>query len=84
MILEDTKEKLEWRKHAFECEQKNSFGIENKNNMTRIHDKEVNKISECNLLHDIINTPKRAKNLNIHYSHILHGCINTRKGKDNF
>ena len=45
MSLEETKEKLEWRKHAFECEQKNSFGIENKNNMTRIHDKEVNKIS---------------------------------------
>ena len=30
--------------------------------MTRIHDIEVNKIAECNLLHDILNPPKRTKN----------------------
>ena len=41
--------------------------------MTRIHDKEVNKIAECNLLHDIINPPKHTKNLNSHYSPIIHG-----------
>ena len=29
-----------------------------KNDMMRIHDKEGNKISECNLLHDIINPTK--------------------------
>ena len=29
--------------------------------MMRIHDKEVNKIAECNLLHDITNNPKRTK-----------------------
>ena len=52
--------------------------------MTRIHNNEVNNIAECNLLHDIINPPKRAKILNIHYSHILHGCMNTRKGKEKF
>ena len=49
--------------------------------MALIHDKKVNKIAECNLIHDIINPPKRAKNLNINYSPILHGCINTRKGR---
>ena len=52
--------------------------------MTRIHGKEVNKIDECNLLHDIINPPKRAKNLNRHYSPILHSCMNTRKCKAKF
>ena len=40
---------------------KNTYGIKNQNNMTRIHDKEVNKISEYNLLHDIINPTKRNK-----------------------
>ena len=49
--------------------------------MTRIHDNEVNNISECNLLHDILNPNKSNKNINIHYSPILHGCINTRKVK---
>ena len=63
---------------------KNTYGIKNKNDMTRIHDKEVNKISEYNLLHDIINPPTRTKKLNNHYSHILHGCMNTRKVKDKF
>ena len=52
--------------------------------MTRTHDEEVNIISECNLLHDIINPLKRAKNLNSNYSPILHGCMNTRKGKEEF
>ena len=52
--------------------------------MTRINDNEVNKIAECNLLHDIINPPKPTKYLNSHYSPILHGCMNTRKGKAKF
>ena len=52
--------------------------------MTSIHDKEVNKIAECKLLHDIINIPKRAKKINICYYPILHGCMNTRKFKKNF
>ena len=52
--------------------------------MTRIHDDEVNKISECNLLHDIINPPKRTRILNIHYSPIINGCMNTRKSRAKF
>ena len=52
--------------------------------MTRIHDKEVNKIAECDLLNDIINPPKLTKLLNSHYSPILHGCMNTRGGKERF
>ena len=50
--------------------------------MTRIHGNEVNKLSECNLLHYILNPPKRTKILNIHYSHIIQGYMNTRKGKE--
>ena len=61
MSLEDTKEKLKWRKRAFECKQKISYVIENRNYMIHINDKEVNKMAECNLLHDITNPPKRAK-----------------------
>ena len=52
--------------------------------MTCIKNNEVNNISGFNLLHDIINPPKRAKNLNIHYSLILHGFMNTRRGKVKF
>ena len=52
--------------------------------MTCIHEKEVNKIAECNLLHDIINPPSHNKNLNSRYSPILHGCMNTIIGKAEF
>ena len=52
--------------------------------MTRIYDNEVNKISECNSLYDKINPCKRTKILNIHYSPIMHECINNRKGGANF
>ena len=52
--------------------------------MTRIQNNKVNNIAECNLLHDIINPPKRAKILNSHYSPIIHECMNTRKGKAKF
>ena len=45
--------------------------------MNCMHENEVNKIPECNLLHDIINTSKHTKNLNSHYYTILHGCMNT-------
>ena len=78
--LEETKGKLEWSKREFEFKQKISHRIENKNDTIHMHDREVDKIAECNLLHDIINTPKRAKILNSHYSPILDGCINTGKG----
>ena len=46
--------------------------------MKHIYDKYVNKIPECNLLHDIINTLKHIEHLNSHYSPIIHGCMNTR------
>ena len=49
--------------------------------MIYIHDNELNNIAELYLLHDITNPPKRAKNVNSHYSHNLHGCINTIKGR---
>ena len=52
--------------------------------MTCTHNNEVNNIAEYNLLYDINNTPKRAKILSSRYSHILHGCMNTRKGKVKF
>ena len=49
--------------------------------MICINENGVNKIYECNLLNDILNPSTRAKNLNIHYSPILHGCINTQNGR---
>ena len=52
--------------------------------MNRIHDTKVNNIAECNLIHDIINPPKRTKKLNIHYSTILHGCMNNKNSKAKF
>ena len=36
------------------------------------------------LLQDIINTPKHTKILNIHCYTVIHGCINTRRGRENF
>ena len=53
--LEDTKENF---KHASEYKNKHSYGIENINDMTRIHNNEVNNIARYNLLHDIINPPQ--------------------------
>ena len=52
--------------------------------MMHIHDKEVNKRAECNLLNNIINPTIYNKNLNIHYSPILYECINTMHGKEKF
>ena len=62
--LEKKKESVDSSERAFEDE--NLYWIENQNDMTRIQNNEVNKISECNLLHDIINLPKIYKILNIH------------------
>ena len=47
--------------------------------MTCIHENEVNKIAECNLLHDILNPSKHTENLNSNYSNIVHACINTQR-----
>ena len=60
-----------------EGKQKSTNWIENQNYMTHIHDKDINKMVECNLLHDIINPPKYNKILNSHYYHIIHECMNT-------
>ena len=54
------------------------------NSMNRIHDKKLNNIDECKLLHVILNSYKRTKYINIHYSPILHGCMNMRGGKAKF
>ena len=81
--IEENKKKIDLHKRAFEYENKISFEIENRNDMTRINNNEVKNISECNLLHDMINSPKRAKK-NSHYSPILHVCMNTIKGKVKF
>ena len=46
MSLEETKDKIELRKLAFEHKHKCKYGIDNQNDMTHIHKKEVNKIAE--------------------------------------
>ena len=49
--------------------------------MNHIHYTRVNHISEFNLLHYILNTSKRTKNMYTHYSPILNICINIRRDK---
>ena len=82
MSFYETKEIIDWRKHALEY--KSSYAIENRNDIIYIHDNKVKNINEWNLLHDIINHTKRAENINNHYYPIIHGCINIRKGKAKF
>ena len=65
--------------HALEYE--NSYVIGSRSKLIHMHDNEVKNISEGNLLHDIINPPKRAKNIKNYYSPIIHGFMNTRKGR---
>ena len=60
IILEETNDKLEWRKPASELELKNSYGIGKWNDLIHIHDKEVYKIAECSLLYNTINPPKHV------------------------
>ena len=60
------------------------YGIENRNNMKRIHNYEVNYIAKHNSLHDIFNSQKNTKLLNIHYSTILHGCMSIRRSRETF
>ena len=50
MSLEETK-KLDWLKRAFKYEKKDSYGIENRNDMMHIHNNEVKNIAEGNLQH---------------------------------
>ena len=78
------KKKLEWPELAFKFKLKNTYEIEIHNVITSINDNKLNNIAEFNLLHDLINPPKRTTFLNRYYSPILHGCMNTRKGKSRF
>ena len=55
MSIDETKEKIEWRKSALETE--SSYVIENPAKMIHIHYNEVKNIAESNLLHTIINLP---------------------------
>ena len=50
--------------------------------MNFIHDNKINKIAECNLLHDILNPLKHTRNINSHYFPILCGCMNMRRGRE--
>ena len=52
--------------------------------MNNIHDNKLNNIAEFNLLYGIINPSKQNKNNNDHNSPILHGWMNTRRGKAKF
>ena len=54
------------------------------NSMNRIHSNKVNNIYEFNLLHDILNPYKHTKNINSHYNPIIHGSLNTYKGRSKF
>ena len=63
MSLDEKKENIEWRKPTFECELENTCKIGKYNGMTRIHGNKVNKLAECNLIHDILNLPKYTKKL---------------------
>ena len=68
----------------FEIEIKNTYEIDIYNGMNCIHQNKVNKISECNLLHYMLNIPKCTKTLNSHYSSITHLCMNTQNGRARF
>ena len=84
MSLDEKKENKEWRKCEFEIELKNKYEIEIQNGMTCIHRNKVNKLSEWNLLYDVLNPPKHTKKLNRHYSPIIKGFMNTWKFKGKF
>ena len=49
--------------------------------MEIIHENDINDISECNLIYDILNISKCKK---YHYYPILHGCMNARRGREKF
>ena len=61
MSLDETKEKIEWHKRALEYE--SSDVIENRAKVIYIHDHEVKNIAQWDLLHNIINPSKSAKNI---------------------
>ena len=79
--LDEKKEKEEWRKREFESGLKYKYDIEIHNGIIYIHGNKVKESDEWNLLHDILNHPKRTKKLNNYYSPIPDGHMNTQKGK---
>ena len=72
------------RKRMFESELKIIYYMKRPNGMNYMHDKKVNKRAELNLLHDMLKPSKRTKNINSHYSPIIHVCMNTQKVKSRF
>ena len=68
----------------FESELKYIYDIKIPNGINFIHKNEVNKISEFNLLHDIINPPEHTKTFNSHHSTILSRCVNIQNGRAKF
>ena len=52
--------------------------------MKNINDNEVNNISEFNLLHDILNPYKSTKITDSYYLPILHGFMNTHRGRSGY
>ena len=64
---------------------KRMFGRELKriHNMKNINDNDVNNTDEYNVLHDVLNDSKHIQKKN-HYFPILHGCINTHRGKKKY
>ena len=80
MILDEK----EWCKSAFESVLKYIYDIKRVNGMNCIHENKVRKIAEYNSLNDMVNLYKWTKYINIHYSPIPHGCMNTQQGKAKF
>ena len=68
-------------KSAFGTKPEIIYDMKILNDINHIHDNKVNSIDEFNLLHDILNPSKRTKNVNSYYYLILHGCMNTHRGK---
>ena len=81
MSLDYKKENIEWRKRDFECKIDNKNDIEIQNGMPCIYGNKVNKLDWWNLLHNILNPPKRTKYIKSHYSIILQGCMNISNGR---
>ena len=66
---------------AFEGNIYNFCDINSLNDTNYIHDDKANNIFELILLHDILNPSKCTKDINRHDFHIIHRCMNTRRGK---
>ena len=54
------------------------------NAMNCINDQKANNTSEWNLPHGILNNFKCTKNINSNYFPIIHGCMDTCRGKEKF